>query len=386
MSRLALGLSAKFSDICLIPLVFTHPDRMKKVLVGIAAVILLGALALHLVEVPYAIRSRGLILPVEEWSLVRGSGGVLVQVHENHRNGVVSQYGVSEFQRGDVARYVFNETLLGSGIVNKGDTIAWVYTSDIHLELIALQGDLAYQQSVLDVYLSGERPEEISVAEGRIELARQELENQEMQTERIIQLYLEGVVAQQEYELALNELKVKQYALEIAMAQQQALMAGRKAEDLEVVRSRIAALELQIEQLKQHMDAFHLVSPVSGTVIRDRNPLAGNQPEPILRIADFSSLMVFLPVDYHESRYAEPGQAVHFRSGSGLFSRKGHLVSIDNTVRLMNNRPKLFLGAVVEGDDSGMVLRNMMVEARVVCDTIPLREYLRRMSRGVMQN
>lgn len=381
-----MGLSVKFSDICLIPLVYIHPGKMKKGIFGIAAILLLGALALHLVEVPYIIRSRGLIIPVEEWSLVRSSGGVLVQVHENHRSGVISQYSVSEFQRGDVVRYVFNEDLLNHGRVEKGDTVAWVYTSDIHLEVISIRGELAYQQSLLDVYLSGDRPEEIAVAEGRIELARQELENQEKQTERTIRLHMKGVVAQQEYELAVNELKVRQYALEIANAQHQALIAGRKAADLEVVRSRIAYLELQLDQLKQHMDAFHLVSPLSGIVIRDRNPLLDNQAEPVLRIADFSSMMVFLPVDHHEGQYAETGYGVRFHSASGVFSREGRVVSIDNTIRLMNNRPKIFLGAVVEDDTDGMVLRNMMVEAGVVCDTIRLWEYIRRMTRGVMQN
>jgi hypothetical protein len=359
---------------------------MKKGVIGIATIIGLVLLALAIVEVPYTIRSRGLIMPVEEWSLVRSPGGVLLQMQENHFSGLVNQYSISEFQRGDVARYVFNEELLGRGKVEKGDTVAWVYTSDVHMEMIALQGELAYQRSVLEVYLTGERPEEIAVAEGRIELAEQELGNQEKQTERVIQLYLEGVVPRQEYELAVNELKVKEYALEIARSQHQALVAGRKTADLEMVRSRIASLELQVDQLVSHMAAFHLVSPISGMVIRDRNPLLDTQTESVLRIADFSSFMVFLPVDYHENQFTQIGQTVLLRSASGFFSREGRVVSIDNTVRLMNNRPKIFLGATVDGEDDGVVFRNMMVEARVVCDTIRLWEFMNRMTRGVFQN
>jgi hypothetical protein len=359
---------------------------MKKLIFGFGAVLVLGILAMVFVEVPYLIRSRGIVLPVEEWSLHTGTGGTLVQLHENHLSGVVGQYSVSEYQRGDVARYVFNEELLASGKVHEGDTVAWVYTGDIQLDLIALQGDLAYQRSLLQVYLAGDRPEEIAVADSRIELARQELENQQAQTERVVRLHQEGVVSQQEYELSVNALRIREYALDVAESLRQALEAGRKPEDLEMVRSRIASLEIQEAQLKKHMDAFHLVSPISGVVIRERNPLLADGTEAVLRIADLSVLAIFLPIDYHEGLYAAIGQKVRLHAATGGFSVEGSVVSVDNTVRLMNNRPKIFLGVMAENEGSENLYRNMMVEASVVGDTIRLWEYLQRMTKGVLQN
>lgn len=359
---------------------------MKKAIFGFGTILVLGVLALVFVEVPYSIRSRGIVLPVEEWSLHTGSGGTLVQLHENHLSGVVGQYSISEYQRGDVARYMFNEELLAGGTVNKGDTVAWVYTSDIHLDLIALQGDLAYQRSLLQVYLAGDRPEEVAVADRRIELARQELENQQAQTERVVRLHQEGVVSQQEYELSVNELRIKEHALEVAQSLRQALEAGRKPEDLEMVRSRIASLEIQEAQLKKHMDAFHLVSPISGVVIRERNPLLANGTEAMLRIADLSVLAVFLPIDHHEGQYAAIGQRVRLHAATGSFPVEGEIVSVDNTIQMMNNRPKIFLGVMADNEGDGNVYRNMMVEASVVCDTIRLWEYLQRMTKGVFHN
>lgn len=348
--------------------------------------LVLALIAGSFVEIPYKIRARGVIMPVEEWGLYQGTGGSLVQMQENHLSGVVSQYNVSEFQRGDIASYRFNEDLLQSGSVKKGDTIAWVYTSDIHLDLIALQGDLAYQRSLLEVYIAGEKPEEMAVAENRVELAQQELKNQQMQTARIVELFEQGVVSRQEYELSVNELKIREYALEIAQSVYQAMQSGRKREDIEVIRSRIASMETQIAQLQSHMGAFHLVAPISGQVIRERNPSLQGGSEVILRVADFSSYVVYLPVDYYEEPYVETGQTVSFRSASGLLGSNGKVVSVDNNIRLINNRPKIFLGVEVAQPENGKILRNMVVDAHVICDTIRLWEYLGRLSRNVYQN
>lgn len=338
------------------------------------------------IEIPYHVSGRGVIMPLQEWSLYRGSGGSLVHMHENHLSGIVSEYGISEVQRGDIARYHFNSQLLNSGKVQQGDTIARLYTSDIYLKIIELEGELAYQQSLLTSYLAGEKPEEIRVAENEIELAKQELENQQNQTARIVSLFDEGVVSQQEYELSVNELKVKEYALDIARSRYLTLTSGRKSEDLKATESRISSIEQQLKQTKKHMEAFHLISPLSGMIIRERNPVMENTAEVIVRIADLSSLVILVPVDYNQEPYLLPGQAVKISPVSGRQEYIGKLVSIDRTVRLINNRPKVFLTILLDDETENNLYRNSMVSASIDTGPTSVWQYLVRKANVVYQN
>ncbi len=361
---------------------------MKKTYGLLAAIIvlLLLILAASFVELSYSVRGRGVVMPLEEWGLYRGSGGSLVHIHENHLDGVVTEYGVSEIQRGDVARYVFDEALIKGGSISRGDTLARLFTSDIQLKIIELKGDLAYQKSLLASYLAGEKPEDIQVAENRIELARQELDHQRLLTNRMVQLFDEGVVSRQEYEFALNDLKVKEYALVIAQSLYHALMTGRKPEELQVIRSTIASLESQIHQLEKHIDAFHLVSPISGMVIRERNPLLENIEEVILRVADCSSFVVLVPVDYSEVVYLKEGQIVRISHASEAVEIYGELAAIDKTIRLISNRPKVFLTVWIRNGEDLAFFRNMMVDVQVDSGKISFWEYLNRLSRAVYHN
>lgn len=361
---------------------------MKKAL-GIITILVVLALFLILsfqIEIPYRVSSSGVIMPVQEWSLYQSTGGGLVHIYEDHLNGVVSEYGVSEVQRGDVARYQFDDALIKRGYIQRGDTIAKMFTSDILLNIIELEGQLSYQQSLLAVYLAGEKQEEVLVAENQIELARQELENQRIQTERIIRLFEEGVVSQQEYELSVNELRVKEYAFEIARSQYNSLIAGSKPEDIEAVRSMISAIEEQLDQMHKHMNAFHLVSPIDGKIIRERNPVLENLTGIVLRIADFSAFVVLMPVDFSEEQYLNTGMQVKLSISSGHKEYIGELVAIDKTVQIINNKPKIFLTVLFSNEQEENMYRNVMVQASVECGPIGFWEYMNRLSRFVYDN
>lgn len=348
--------------------------------------VLLLVVVAAFVDFPYYIRARGVVFPVEEWVLLKGSGGTLIHQHENYRNGIVHEYGSAEFQRGDTGKYIFNEALLEEGYVNKGDTLAWVYSSDVYLQLIALQGQLAYNQSLLEVYLTGEKPEDITLAENQIDLALQELETQRLLTQRNEVLFKNEVISPQEYELILNDLKVKELAVVIARSHLNSLLTGVKKEEVRLVESQIDALKSQIEQLNMHIGAFHLISPVSGNVIRERHFIPEFGEEVILRVADFSTAMISLPIDYNEEPYVHRGQMVTLKSATGFLNITGEVFSIDNTVTVVNNRPKIFLNVQVENPPSEKILRNMVVDARIYGGTVGLVEYLKRISKVSYQN
>ena len=360
-------------------------DHMKKLLPFIALIVVLGALT-PFIKVPYNIRTKGIVMPAKEWGLYKAFDGTLVNMLEDHVNGIINEYKVHEFQRGDIVQFLFNQDLLGSELVNEGDTIAWVVSNDLKLNILEKKGALAYEKSLLDVYLSGDKPEAVQLALDQIELARQEVKNQEKITERIVQLYEQDVVSRQDYELAVNDLLVKEYRLEIAQSAYQAVLAGEKEEEIGAVRARIAAIEYQLSHLKEHLADMNILSPITGQLMRQRIANNDNSGQ-VIKIADLSTYVVSVPIDLFEKKYLHIGQAVSLSTPHSRKEHTGAIIGIDNSVQIINRQPKIFVSVLVNPVSNEYLLYpNMIVDARIHHENISLIEYLIRKSRIVYQN
>ena len=359
---------------------------MKKLLFGIFLVMILMIAAFLYIDMPYTIRAKGIVKPIQEWGLYKAFDGTLVNILEDHVSGTLNEYKVLEFQRGDIVSFLFNDQLLQHEAVSKGDTIAWVVSNDLKLSLLKKQGALAYEESLLQVYLSGEKPETIKLALDQVQLASQELQTQRQITERITQLYRQALVSQQEYELAVNDLKVREYQLDIARSNYESLVAGQKEEQIGTIQARITALELEKKHLLEHMSGMNILAPISGQLIRQRNP-GGSNEEAVLRIADLSGLLVFAPVDVFEKTFIEPGQSVSIVTPHGRNEFEGRIIGIDNSVQIINRQPKIFITILVNGEDAHPGLfPNLIVDARIHTPRVSLFEYLKRKSGVVYQN
>ncbi len=336
-------------------------------------------------EVPYTIRSKGMVKPSREWGLYKSSDGTLSNVLEDHRSGSISHYKVMEFQRGDIMAFQFNDHLIKTNEVKAGDTIAWVSSHELDLRMVEKSGDLAYQQALLQVYLSGDRPEAIRVAMEQAELAKQELGTQERLTARARHLYEQDLISEQEYELAVNDLKVRQHALDIARSSVASLQAGEKEEQIGLARARISALENQIDQLRSHLEGMNILSPISGRLMRQHVVDEGGNNE-VIRVADLSAIMVFAPVHVRESHLLQQGQPVSIRAEGSRKEISGMLIGVDNSVQWINRRPSVFASILVDPETDHGLLPNMVVEAHIRTDTVKLKDYLLRVSRVVYEN
>lgn len=359
---------------------------MKKTAWILIPVLLAGIiLLLMLVEVPYTIRSKGIAMPLKEWGLYKTTGGTLTNVLEDHLAGSINQYKLMEFQRGDMVSFIFNHELFEHQHVEAGDTIAVVVSLDQRMQLVEMQGDMMQQYAQLDVILTGDKPEAIQAARDKVDLARQELATQELLTQRIIHLFEQDLVSQQEYEMAVNEMMVKKYALEIAQSNYEAIAAGEKIEEAEVIRTRIASLEKRIKQLKLQMDAMNVLSPINGQIIR-KYDMYGNRADEVIRIADLSAMLIYTPVDVWQSAYIQPGMQVQIQSETSTQKISGKVIALDNSVQMINRRPKIFVTIQTENHRQGQLLPGMVVDARITADTLSIKDYLLRITRVAYQN
>ena len=334
-------------------------------------------------KIPYQIYSRGVVMPAEEFSLRKSGNGTLVSAHKNYLRNITKQITITEFQRGDLASIRINNQILQKDIVLPGDTIAVIVSNEENKRHTELLAELIVQKSLLKVYSTGDKPEAVKIALEAIIKAEQEYETQSRLTERSRVLFEKGYIPQEEYELSFNQYQIKKQNLNIARLNHEMVSTGAKQEQLNYISASIRALEIQIEQVEERLDAFNILSPINGRVVERRS--LQNTDESFVNIADVSKFIVLLPVDIHQLAYVEPGQEVALKMGSYGISLSASIVSVDNVVQMIDKQQKVFVTAEIQNNDI-TILPGMIVDASIQCGKISSLDFLKRLFRIVYAN
>lgn len=335
------------------------------------------------VEIPYNISTRGIVMPAREWRLTRLPDGTLLNTEKNNLTNRITYYSVLEFQRGDNAEFVAKERVFSGATVNRGDTVGHVSSFEEERRLLELIIGLEEQKRLLSVYLSGEKEEEINAARERLVLAEKEYETQQKLVARMESLHRTGVIADEAWELALNDFQIKEQNLNIARSELEVVSTGAKPEEIEMIRTRINSFERQIEQAENRQEAFSILAPFTGTIIRQQGPEP--EGESIIRVADMERMIVMLPVDLYQLTYINNGNRVNLRVDSRRTSYSAKVLDVDNAVQYIDQRQNVFITAIIE-EMPGRFLPNMLVQAEIECGSIPLRDYVKRMFKVVFEN
>jgi multidrug efflux pump subunit AcrA (membrane-fusion protein) len=352
-------------------------------IIGILAVLMVIYGFAYYIEIPYSISTRGIIMPQREWRLSRLPDGTIMNSEKDNRNNNVSFFSVLEFHRGDHARFIVNETIFSGTGVKKGDTIGRIISFEEEQRLLQLQTRLAEQKGLLAVALSGEKQEKINAANEKINLALQEYDTQKRLMARMESLHDNGVIADEEWDLARNNYLVTKQNINITRAEFEMLQAGAKSEEIDLIRTSIISLEKLIYQAERRLEAFNIQAPFSGTIIREQ--AGGQDSETIIRIADMEKMVITLPVEIHQIPYIENGSRVSLRAGSRHKAYEAEIINIDNTIHYIDRRQNIFVTAIVE-NNPGSLMPNMLVQAEISSEPVSAWDYLRRIFVGVFEN
>lgn len=349
----------------------------------LVALLLLSPLFAALVKLPYVIHTKGVIYPSKEWTLTKAAEGQMAFSMKDHFNNSVSHYGITEFQRGDHGEFVLHQDVFSQPRIHQGDTIGLIRSNEEQTRYIELLGELENQKKLLEVYTSGGRKQDVAVAREMMELAQKEYQAQEKLMVRSEKLFQQNVIPRQEYELAQNEYEIKRMAVEIARSEYQAVTAGAKPQEIDLVRSQIRAIQAQLDQLENRLNSFTILSPFSGMIIRERQLVVTEQV--FIRIADDSSFIVVFPVEVHQLPYIREGQKVELVPENVAEPVLATVAQIGNSVQMINRRQNVFVTAILD-DHLPHFLPGMLVRAEVDAGTITLREYAARMINTIYSN
>ncbi len=359
---------------------------MKKLFTGtllIAGIVIILFLLIHFIRIPYYIHSRGIIMPGKEWVLKKDSKGTLVSIFKDNLINSTTQFTVTEFQRGDLAQFQLKNGLFNSSRIAYGDTIGMISSTEEDRRYIELVAELQVQQSLLKVYTSGEKPENVRMAYENMIRAEHEYSTQKQLTERQEVLFNEEYIPAETYELSYNDLVVKRQNMNVAKANYESLITGAKQEEIDYINASIHALELQIEQAEKRLASFCVTSPIDGQIVGRRTMINGE--DIVLAVADRSQLLVVLPVAIYQLPFVESGHDLVLKSNTYGLSYKARIVGIDNSVQLVDQRQNVFITAALDGGNEDL-LSGMILDATISAGWITIPEYVRRMFRIVYAN
>jgi len=360
--------------------------KIKQIAVWLLPLILLSIiyLAYQYLTFSYTITTQGIVYPYREWTLAKTPDGNLINSLKNNYNNTITNYTVTEFQRGDMAEFSIREEIFRKAYIEKDDTIGLISSNTEVRRLLELEGELNSQQMLLAFYASGEKPEEVQVAYDKMILARQQYETQDKINQRNKILFERGHIPAEEYEISENEFLISYQNYLISRSQHEALLSGAKSEQLDYIRANINSLEQNIAHLKGLIDAFTITSPIGGKITRKQG--INSEFDAILRVADTTRFVVIIPVELYNIPYIEPGQLIDIISPMSGQPIPATVFNFDSSVQTLNQRQHIFVSALVNAQDAAGIFPDMRVDARIPSGPINLNDYVRRFMNEIYNN
>lgn len=325
-------------------------------------------------KVAFSTKSKLVIHPAEEWELAKTIDGNLISVHKNHMKNYVQNYSVTEFQRGDAVRFVLNPSIFDRDKITKGDTIGFVYSNEEQRRLIQLKGQLGVLYSELEFHTTGQKPEDVALATRNLELTEQELQTQRKLMARSEELIKDKVISKEQYDIDLNELKVKEMRVELAKANLASIDTGEKPEMEKLVRSKIEALSWEIDQIQNRVDLLTVVSPISGRVIIDHGSMLMTSvvlnSETIVKIVSDANPVGLVPIRLKHRSAIHLGAEVQFNKSE----IRGKVILVNNIAQISLSSPYIFY--VVEFDKQTDFTMGEIQDVVVNGSKIPFTEFL----------
>ncbi|MGD9899483.1 MAG: HlyD family secretion protein [Calditrichaceae bacterium] len=323
------------------------------------------------IKVPHTIDSIAKILPAQQWILSRGNDGQILTSTINFSSGINNSYQLTSFERGESIVLTLNPELSNGQIVAKGDTLAIIYSSRKHENLIQLDGELQILKASLRSGMSGNKITEVREAEERLAMAQSESDKQEKITARLKELFDKDLIAGEEYQIAADELNTLVKAVNVRQAELESSMSGEKVEEIHKLTEQINAVENEIFFLKQQMDSQNLIiSPFSGRVERSFTN------DTLLILSNFDSAVACIPVPLKDAAFVREGGNVFFDSPDLKSQLSGEVQMTQPVMQLIGGKQCIIVLATVNSISNDFI-SGMLTPAKIKCSPLSIPFYLK---------
>lgn len=345
--------------------------KTKTLIIIATSLVLIGIFFLPF-KVPYAINSVAKILPAHQWILSRGNDGEILTNTVNNINGINYSSRLFSFERGESIILDIDPSLKNGQLVQKGDTLGVIYSSRQQEDLIKLKGERDVLAATLKASTSGDKKTIVREAQERLEKAKSEFGKQSKIVERLKPLYEKEFIAESEYQLAFDELTVLSKAVNIRQAELESSLSGEKAEEIDMLKEQIAAIENEISFLHQQMDICNLIiAPFNSRIERSFSP------DTLLVLSTIDSGIAIMPVSLERAAHVDIGENVSFHLNGIIDSLSGSVQMKQPAMQLVDGKQCIIVLATVN-DLSSDFISGIITQAEINCGPVPLHTFIKR--------
>ena len=335
-----------------------------------AIVVVASALFLPL-EMPYCVEERGRVLALKEWVLTRGEDGRIIASLRDNLRATVEGFEVAAFERGDRVTFKLHPDIAEGAVVDVGDTVAVIYSSETERQCSRLRGELSSELASLAVYQTGEKEPAVREAELNVAHAQRQIEHQETQVARLRELLDRQMIPTTDLQEAENLLTLHRISLERAGAQLIAIRTGAKEQELAWRRARVSAARDELAVLERRLRDSTFTSPLAGRVTSSASPGA------IVAVHDTTGTIVVLLAKWSDRGAIGKAERVEIRRDGSADILVGSILHLGGTARTLAGR-QCFEVRVLVADGGPGLAPGLAVRAAIVCEPVRLLEYLRR--------
>ncbi|MCI0491274.1 MAG: HlyD family efflux transporter periplasmic adaptor subunit [Blastocatellia bacterium] len=202
--------------------------------------------------------------------------------------------------------------------VRAGDVLAVIDRQDLNAELGAARAAAESARQSRARLIRGSRDEERQQAEAEVNAIEATAKQAQLRYDRTERLFRQGVIAEDLRDEARKNLEVAQAGLRAAIKHKELVDAPPLPEELERARAEVHAADERVRNVTERLGKTFVRAPISGRVLKTfmkpGETFSTFTPQPILSLADTSSLRIRAEVDERDTGRIRTGQRAMIQS------------------------------------------------------------------------
>lgn len=216
-------------------------------------------------------------------------------------DGVIAEIRVREGQR-----------------VKVGEVLVVIDRQDLSAELSAARATAESTRQSRARLVRGSRDEERRQAEAEVNAVEAVVRQAKLRYNRYEQLFHKEVISEDQRDEARRNLDVSEANLRAALKHKELVDAPPLPEELERADAEVRAADERVRNVNERLSKCFVKAPISGTVLKTfmkpGETFSTFTPQPIMSLADTSSMRVRAEVDERDLGHIRTGQQVIIRS------------------------------------------------------------------------
>ena len=202
--------------------------------------------------------------------------------------------------------------------VGAGEVIAVIDRRDLNAELSAARAAAESARQSRARLVRGSRDEERRQAEAEVNAIEATVKQAQLRYNRYEYLFRRGVVAEDQRDEARKNLEVAEASLRATAKHKDLVNAPPLPEELQRADAEVRAADERVRNVTERLEKRFVKAPITGTVLKTfmkpGETFSTLMPQPILSLADTSSLRVRAEVDERDVGRISVGQRVVIES------------------------------------------------------------------------